>query len=208
MALHPASILALALGALVALSAVVSTAAAVPQFFDPCHEWGVGSGQDDGTIALDDECPSRTGTSQTRTEAILNLVAIQGVLLLAAGCIARGALRLDRTWTGVGATLIAIMVPPFGLGVLWIPILTVAVSVFVSATAYPVVQREVRVRERVTAYALAAVGVLLLAVYLTVAGGASFALIVAGIGVAGLVVTTVIDRTKAPGRTRRATMED
>lgn len=198
MALHPAAIFSLILAVVVAFFAVTSAAAAVPRFFDPCHEWGMGSGQDDGALALDDECPSRTGTSQTRTEAVLNLVGIQGVLLLAVGCIARGALRLDRTWTGVGGTLIAVMVPPFGLGGLWIPILAIAVSVFASATAYPVVQREDLARERNAAFAVAAIGVGLLVVYLTVAGGASFALIAAGIAVAGLVVTVVIDRAKAP----------
>jgi hypothetical protein len=92
-----AVVVSLPLG-LVAARAVAITAG---QFFDPCFQWGNGnsaSGTISGTIRRDDPCRSRSGASETKTEAIARMLIVPGGIL--AG-LALGILGVARGRAGL-----------------------------------------------------------------------------------------------------------
>jgi hypothetical protein len=74
---------------LLALRAVAITAS---QFFDPCFQWGIGNSSS-GTIRRDDPCRSRSGASETKTQAVARMLILPGGILagLALGILGRRA---------------------------------------------------------------------------------------------------------------------
>ena len=71
-----AGMVSLPLG-LVAVRAVAITAS---QFFDPCFQWGIGNSSS-GTIRRDDPCRSRSGSSETKTQAVARMLIVPGGIL-------------------------------------------------------------------------------------------------------------------------------
>lgn len=63
----------------------------LPDFWDPCHEWGAG-GSGNLTIYPGDECPNRTYSSQTRSERAAVLASING------GTVVASVLAIVGTW--------------------------------------------------------------------------------------------------------------
>lgn len=93
-------------GALAAL-ATLGLAAEVPEFWDPCHTWGLRSG-DGLELAPDGPCQARTGTSETRLGAAVRLLLVDGSALAAAGLAAWGALaRRPLPLLAAGAAMAA-----------------------------------------------------------------------------------------------------
>ncbi|MEA3203927.1 MAG: hypothetical protein QOI63_1607 [Thermoplasmata archaeon] len=72
--------------------ALVGLAGEVPRFFDPCLTWGQKGG---GSLHLSPggACRSAGGTSETRAEAALRLLLVEGAAIAAAGLAIWGALR-------------------------------------------------------------------------------------------------------------------
>lgn len=94
------------LGLLLAALASWGLVREVPQFWDPCQEWGIGgsdgSGSGSYTARPTDECPGVTGTSETKSGAALRLAAVFGVTIVA------GALAVAAGWRkGWGLALAA-----------------------------------------------------------------------------------------------------
>jgi hypothetical protein len=72
-----AVVVSLPLG-LVAVRAVAITAG---QFFDPCFQWGNGGNSFSGTIRPGDPCRAQSGTSETKTQAVVRMLIVPGGIL-------------------------------------------------------------------------------------------------------------------------------
>jgi hypothetical protein len=91
-----------AVGLLLAGVAAWGLAREVPQFWDPCYEWGAGgggagAGTHSYSMQLTPDCPRRGATSETKAQAALRLGLVQGAGLVA-GALAIGAGW--RAWAG------------------------------------------------------------------------------------------------------------
>jgi len=83
-----------------------SLARALPDFFDPFFLWG--QQQAETTAVLEADGPSRAirGASQTKTQAVVNLVLVQGGVLTAILLALTGAVMARPVLTVLGAGLI------------------------------------------------------------------------------------------------------
>lgn len=115
----------------------------VPQFWDPCYEWGAGGGGDgSGThsysMQLTPDCPRRGATSETKAQAALRLGLVQGVTFVA------GGLALAAGWRrGAGLTLAAgllmageAVVLFFGLSIAFVVALAAAILLLAAAARW------------------------------------------------------------------------
>lgn len=123
-----AIVLALVTVSIVAGLAAVSVVLEVPDFFDPCHSWGM----DGGVLSPGDDCPSRSATSETKGEAIARLVLIQGTAVVAAVLAFIGA-RRDGRWFLAAAVAYALLIWPLLLGGAWLLAAFAAVTCGVAA---------------------------------------------------------------------------
>jgi hypothetical protein len=98
------------------LLAVNAIATTVPQFFDPCFEWGTGSGRS-RTLVRDDPCAAtgRGGTSETKRQAVTRLLLIPGGLLVASALGILGAVLRRPLVAVLGAVVIYAASLPFML---------------------------------------------------------------------------------------------
>src|SRR6185437_8027589 len=89
---------------LVAVRAVAITAG---QFFDPCFQWGTGN-SGSATIRRDDPCRSRSGTSETKTQAVARMMMVPGGILagLALGIIGAARGRAGLAVAGAAVALV------------------------------------------------------------------------------------------------------
>lgn len=114
--------------------AVASLAIEIPNFWDPCYQWGGGSG---GALSPGEGgCDGVTRTSETKTEAALRLAFIQGTVLVACGVGLAGAWFDRRVPTAVAAVLLTLVTLPLLLGLGFVFVLPGAVGFWV-ATAWP-----------------------------------------------------------------------
>lgn len=120
--------LILALIVAVPLTALVlfNTVDLVTDLADPCRTWGQG----DGVTILrpDDECPSRSGTSATRVEAVTGRIAFDGPVLFAAIAGVVGARREIAAVVAMGAAALLIVAVPSMIGMFGLPLLAFSVG--------------------------------------------------------------------------------
>lgn len=112
--------------------AVATLATSLPDFWDPCHEWG----HDGGAISPGDGCDRVTATTETRGEVALRLALIQGTVLVACGVGLAGAWFDRRVPTAAAAVLLTLVTVPLLLGFGFAFVLPGAVGFWV-ATAWP-----------------------------------------------------------------------
>jgi len=118
-----AGMVSLPLG-LVAVRAVAITAS---QFFDPCFQWGIGNSSSD-TIRRDDPCRSRSGTSETKTQAVARMLIVPGGIL--AG-LALGILGAARSRPGLAvAGAVVVFLEAFPLVFSFAPLAVLTSGVF------------------------------------------------------------------------------
>lgn len=125
--------LLLALIVAVPLTALVlyNTVDLVTDLADPCRTWGQG----DGVTILrpDDECPSRSGTSMTRAEAVSGRIAFDGPVLFAAIAGVVGARRGIAAVAAMGAAALLIVAMLSMIGLFGFPLLALSILLFVAA---------------------------------------------------------------------------
>ena len=107
----------------IASLAVVSVANRLPDFFNPCFTWGMGSG---GVVIVSPNgpCSSAGGTSDTVPQAILTMILVQGGILLAAAFGVIGVFRTSKSVIKTASVLLFLESAPFvfdGFFVLTIP---------------------------------------------------------------------------------------
>ena len=90
---------------LVAIGAVASTAG---QFSDPCFQWGHGGNSFSGTIRGDDPCRSRSGTSETKAQAVARILIVPGGILIGLALGIFGAAR-GRVGLAVGGAVVVFL---------------------------------------------------------------------------------------------------
>ncbi len=81
-------------------------ARALPDFFDPCFFWGQQQAEMTAVLEADGPCRAIRGTSQTKTQAVVNLVLVQGGILAAVLLALAGAVLARPVLTVLGAGLI------------------------------------------------------------------------------------------------------
>jgi hypothetical protein len=103
--------------------AFVSVTSSLPDFFNPCFTWGMGSG---GIVIVSPTgpCQSAGGSSETVLQAILRMILIQGGILLASTFGVIGVFRLRKSMILTASLILILESAPFvfdGLFVLTIP---------------------------------------------------------------------------------------
>jgi len=98
------------------LLAVNAIARTIPEFFDPCFEWGAGSNTS-RTVSAQDPCATtgRGGTSETRQQALGRLLLIPGGILAGSALGIFGAARRRSVFAVLGAVLMYLASLPFAL---------------------------------------------------------------------------------------------
>lgn len=114
--------------------AVGTLATEIPNFWDPCYQWGGGSG---GALSPGEGgCDGVTRTSETKAEAALGLALIHGTVLVACGVGLAGAWFDRRMAIAVAAALLTLVTIPLLLGIAFVFTLPGAVGFWI-ATARP-----------------------------------------------------------------------
>lgn len=85
----------------------------VPDFFDPCHGWDMGSGPQE--VRSSDECPERSGTSETKMQAAVRLALVQGGWVATAVLVLAGVALGRPSFLGASGVVYALYVIPTGL---------------------------------------------------------------------------------------------
>ena len=127
-----AAIISLPLG-LVAVRAVAIT---VGQFSDPCFQWNTGN-SGSATIRSDDPCRSRSGTSETQTQAVARMLIVPGGILagLALGII--GTARSRAGLAVAGAVVVFVEAVPLLFSFAPLAVLTSGVFLLLARSAGP-----------------------------------------------------------------------
>ena len=81
----------------------------LPDFWDPCMEWGRGSDSGMLTVSPDDACPTRSSTSETRLQAAGRLAAVDGSTIVASVLASVAAWR-RRPWPAAVAAFLMLVV--------------------------------------------------------------------------------------------------
>jgi hypothetical protein len=131
----------LAVAVLLAGLGVVGLALELPSFWDPCMSWGIGgsgNGTHSMTLSPGDECPSASGTSETRTGAAVRLALVDGTAIVAAALAATGAWRRKAIPTAIAAFLMAgeTVLLFFGLSIAFVVSLAAAILFAVAAARW------------------------------------------------------------------------
>ena len=122
---------------LVAVRAVAITA---EQFFDPCFQWGNGnssSGTISGTIRSDDPCRSRSGTSETQTQAGARMMVVPGGVLVGLALGIAGAARSRAGLAVAGAVVVFLEAVPLMFSFAPLAVLTSGVFLLLARNAGP-----------------------------------------------------------------------
>ncbi len=120
------------------LLAVNAIATTVPEFFDPCFEWGAGSSRS-RKITRDDPCAAtgRGGTSETKQQAVARLLFIPGGIIAGSALGILGAARRRSAFAVLGAVVIYAASLPFMLTLASVAAFTSGAFVLVARAASP-----------------------------------------------------------------------
>jgi hypothetical protein len=86
-----------------------SAAAEVPDFFNPCFQWGAGNS---GIVILTPQCPSAGGSSQPLSQAILVLALVQGGIIAGVATGLLGILLARPTFMKAGFVVLVLESTP------------------------------------------------------------------------------------------------
>jgi hypothetical protein len=109
---------------------VVSLAGELPNFVNPCMEWGIANGRS----TIDPACRGRmSGTSETRLGAVTRLITVQGGMLAACGAALMGAHRYRLSLSVLASAFMFLITMPLAVGNFGMVTLISAVCFGVSA---------------------------------------------------------------------------
>ena len=109
-----------------------SAAAEVPNFFNPCFQWGTGN---PGFAILTPQCTSISGSSQTLSQAILMLALIQGGILAGVATGLLGILQARPTFMKAGFVVLVLESTPLLFDGFFVFTLLAAIVFIRSATS-------------------------------------------------------------------------
>lgn len=115
----------------------------VPSFFDPCLSWGQKSS---GSVELPSEgscAQGVSGRSDTKGEAVMRLLLIDGGILLGCALGILGLLKANLGLTLSGSAILIVESVPLALGFSWV---LTAISAFLFPLIYWVTRKETRTR--------------------------------------------------------------
>ena len=131
-----ATVLAVMVSLPLGLVAVRAVAITVGQFFDPCFQWNTGN-SGSATIRSDDPCRSRSGTSETQTQAAAGMLMVPGGVLVG---LALGIIAAARGRAGLavaGAVVVFVEAVPLMFSFAPLAVLTSGVFLLLARNAGP-----------------------------------------------------------------------